>query len=106
MGKEKGSKSKENLDENDQISATLKSVEADLASLKEAFQKSESNQSDTAKNHWQDQRQQKKRLCDSCKSCGKQVCDHCFKCGSSKHFARECKTLQGNGRRLQPGDRG
>ena len=106
LGKKKDSKSKKNLNENGQISATLKSVQADLASLKEAFQKSQSNQSDTPKNHWQNQRQQRKHLCDSCKSSGKQVCDHCFKCGSSEHFARGCKTLQGNGRRLQPGDRG
>ena len=47
LGKKKDSKSKKNLNE------TLKSVQADLASLKEAFQKSQSNQSDTAKNHWQ-----------------------------------------------------
>ena len=79
LGKKKDSKSKKNLNENDQISATLKSVQADLASLKEAFQKSRSYQSDTAKNHWQNQRQQRKRLFDSCKSSGKQVCDHCFK---------------------------
>ena len=105
LGKKKDSKSKENLNENDQISATLKSVQADLASLKEAVQKSQSNQSDTAKSHWQNQRQQRKRLCDSCKSSSKQVCDHCLKCGSSAHFARGCKTLQGNGRWLQPGDR-
>ena len=37
------------LDDKDQISATLRSVQADLASLKEAFQKS---QSDATKNHW------------------------------------------------------
>ena len=90
------------LDDKDQISATLRSVQADLASLKEAFQKS---QSDATKNHWQNQKQQKKNLCDSCKSSGKQVCDHCFKCGSSEHFARGCKKIEGNGKRLRPGDR-
>ncbi len=57
LGKKKDSKSKKNLpkNENDQISATLKAVQADLASLKEAFQKSQNNQSETTKNHWQKQ---------------------------------------------------
>ena len=39
----------------------------------------------------------KEKVCDLCKSSGKQVCDHCFKCGSSEHFARGCKTLQETG---------
>ena len=106
-GKKKDAKSKKNLqrNENDQISATLRSVQADLASLKEAFQKSQNTQSETVKNHWQNQRQQRKSLCDLCKSTDQQICDHCFKCGSSEHFARGCKKIQGNERRLPPRDR-
>ncbi len=85
--------------------AALEAVQSDLASLKEAFNKSQIAGKEAPKG---DQRNQFKRistLCKTCKEKGEEKCSHCYKCGSTEHYARGCKKPQGNDRRLRPGDR-
>ena len=93
--------------------AALEAVQSDLASLKEAFNKSQISGKDASKQD-PDQRSQYKRKSTLCKKCqeskcqmsrGEEKCIHCYKCGSTEHFARGCKKPQGNERRLRPGDR-
>lgn len=105
--KKKSAKSRRNLtdEDKDMLTATLKSVQTDLASLKEAFNRSQVSQGGADNGPSRSQQKQKKAQCDSCKQSGEQVCDHCFKCGSSEHFARGCKKNQGNGKGLRPRDR-
>ena len=87
--------------------AALEAVQSDLASLKEAFNKSQISGKDASKQD-PDQRSQYKRkstLCKKCQESGEEKCIHCYKCGSTEHFARGCKKPQRNERRLRPGDR-
>jgi hypothetical protein len=105
--KKKSTKSKKKLtdEDKDKLTATLESVQTDLASLKEAFNRSQQSQGGADNGPSGSRQKQRKVQCDSCKQSGEQVCDHCFKCGSSEHFARGCKKSQGNGKRLRPRDR-
>lgn len=102
--KKKSAVNQEKVHKPDKLVAALEAVQSDLASLKEAFNKSQvSVPKDTTTGGQRSQR--RRTLCQACKDSGEEKCNHCYKCGSTEHYARGCKKFQGNDRRLRPGDR-
>ena len=85
----------------------LEAVQSNLASLKEAFDRvSAPVERDPTRHYASGNRSQfQRRQCSSCTAAGVNNCDHCFKCGSTDHFARGCRMVSENGRRLHPRDR-
>ena len=85
----------------------LGAVQSNLASLKESFDRvSAPVERSPSRNYVSGNRSQFQRhQCSSCRAAGVDNCDHCFKCGSIDHFARGCRRVPGNGRRLHQWDR-
>ena len=85
----------------------LEAVQSNLASLKEAFDRVNAPVERNPTRHYAsgDRSQFQRRQCRSCTAAGVNNCDHCFKCGSTDHFARGCRRVLENGRRLHPRDR-
>lgn len=85
----------------------LEAVQSNLASLKESFDRvSAPVERSPSRNYASGNRSQfQRRQCSSCRAAGVDNCDHCFKCGSTDHFARGCRRVPGNGRRLHQRDR-
>ncbi|CAB4034759.1 Hypothetical predicted protein, partial [Paramuricea clavata] len=72
--KKKSIKSKKNLTDKDKnkLTATLESVQADLASLKEALYRSQQSQRRADNGPEHSRQKQRKGQCDSCKQSGEQ----------------------------------
>ena len=85
----------------------LEAVQSNLASLKEAFDRVSAPVERNPTRHYAsgNRSQFQRRQCSSCRAAGVDNCDHCFKCGSTDHFARGCRRVSGNGRRLHQRDR-
>ena len=85
----------------------LEAVQSNLTSLKESFDRVSSpmERNPTRQYASGNRSQFQRRQCSSCTGAGVDNCDHCFKCGSTDHFARGCRRVSGNGRRLHPRDR-
>ena len=84
----------------------LEAVQSNLASLKEAFDRVSAPVERNATRHYAsgNQSQFQRRQCSSCRAAGVNNCDHCLKCGSTDHFARGCRRVSGNERRLHQRD--
>lgn len=85
----------------------LKAVQSNLASLKEAFDRVSAPVERNPTPHYVSGNQSQFQWCQcsSCRAAGVDNGDHCFKCGSTDHFARGCRRVSGNGRRLHQRDR-
>lgn len=85
----------------------LETVQSNLASLKEAFDRVSApvERNSTWPYASGNQSQFQRRQCNSCRTAGVDNCNHCFKCGSTDHFARGCRRPSGNGQRLRQRDR-
>ena len=104
-GKKKpGANSDKECKQNNLVAA-LEAVQADLASLKEAFNKSQASSKEQPRENQQVPNKGKSVSCKACQESGETNCSHCFKCGSTEHYARGCKKPQGNDRRLCLRDR-
>ena len=88
------------------LMAALEAVQADVASLRDAFNKSQI-QAPARDEGKGEKRSFRRRSCNVCQDMGQQQCNHCYKCGSEEHFARGCKKNfnQENTRGLQSRDR-
>ena len=87
----------------------LEAVQSSIASLKEALDRVSAPVERNPTWHYasgnRSQFQRCKCKCSSCTAAGVNNCDHCFKCGSTEHFARGCRRVLENGRRLHLRDR-
>ena len=66
--------------------AALEAVQSDLASLTEAFTKSQKSSKYTSADNRRSPR--KSVLCQLRKDSGEAKCPHCYKCGSTEHYAK------------------
>ena len=89
------------------LATALEAVQSNLASLKESFDRVIAPMERNPTRHYAsgNRSQFQRRQFSSCTAAGVDNCDHCFKCGSTDHFARGCRRVSGNGRRLHPRDR-
>ena len=101
------SKSQQKEPKPNALVTALEAVQSNLASLKESFDRVSAPVERNPTWHYAsgNQSQFQRRQCSSCTAAGVDNCDHCFKCGSTDHFARGCRRVSGNGRRLHPRDR-
>lgn len=85
----------------------LEAVQSNLASLKESFDRVSAPVDRNPPRYYAsgNRPQSQRPQCSSCRTAGADNCDHCFKCGSTDHFARGCRRVTGNGRRLHQRDR-
>ena len=100
---------------NQELLATLKAVQADLATVQSEVKTLRSTVTASSKpptgfNHNGNRVEPRQVGCRVCREKGEgDKCSHCYLCGGLNHIARYCRTKfnnqQGNGRRLPPRDR-
>lgn len=98
-----------------ELLATLKAVQADLATVQSEMKTLRSTVTASSKpptgfNHNGNRVEPRQVGCRVCREKGEgDKCSHCYLCGGLNHIARYCRTKfnnqQGNGRRLPPRDR-
>lgn len=105
--KGQSSKSQKKEPKPNTLVTALEAVQSNLASLKESFDRVSAPMERNPTRHYAsgNRSQFQRGQCSSCMAAGVDNCDHCFKCGSTDHFARGCRRVSGNGRRLHPRDR-